>query len=368
MKRLFSIVLLSCIVLLTGCANNSGFKSVKEVGQLPESFEKIVADNIFHDVTAFEQRVLKTEIIDKNKENRTVSYRVRMMDLYGNDVVEYTCNADDAYHVTTLTATQDGGFLFVLGFRDYAYGQKQWASDNGFSSRVIKCDQFGNLQFDTPLNEIEGYALQYCFEKNEKFYFFGEKETLETKTTGVVSPTDIYMVILDKNGNLLKNKVIAGTDYDSLDAAEISGEAFLLSINSQSDDGDFSNSNSKGYGVDWVITVNDELEIIEKKKETGRDVFNEKIGEKDGVPVYKEDGFLKNYDAGEPNVFIDYGDFYLIVSENITGIYEDTPMMISSTWYYTETVYSGYDDNGKLLFRVAIDSSPDYDNWREDLS
>jgi len=68
-------------------------------------------------------------------------------------------------------------------------------------------------------------------------------------------------------------------------------------------------------------------------------------------------------DAGTPTAFIDYGDFFLIVSENNTGVYENTPPAVSSIWYYTETVYSGYDDSGKLLFRASVDSSPDYDNW-----
>ncbi len=52
-------------------------------------------------------------------------------------------------------------------------------------------------------------------------------------------------------------------------------------------------------------------------------------------------------------------DLYLMVSENRTGIY-DTPLAISSIWYYTETVYSAYDHNGKLLFRTSVDSTPDY--------
>ena len=77
--------------------------------------------------------------------------------------------------------------------------------------------------------------------------------------------------------------------------------------------------------------------------------------------MYISDAFLKEFDAGTPKVFINYGDFYLIVSENITGEYENTPPVISSIWYYTETVYSGYDNNGNLIFRTAVDSSPNYD-------
>ena len=50
----------------------------------------------------------------------------------------------------------------------------------------------------------------------------------------------------------------------------------------------------------------------------------------------------------------------MIVSENMIGEYEKTPEFISSLWYYTETVYSGYDYDGKLFFRASVDSTPDY--------
>ncbi len=368
------LVIFVCTLCLSGCSYNHSktyrdeLKNVEQVGQVPDEFKNVVNNNIFQGVTAFDGRLLKAEIFSVDKESKTVIQKIRMMDAYGKELGVYSCRSDDAYHVTTLTATDDGGFLFVLGFQDYAYGQDEWASDKGVASRVIKCDSYGNLQFDTPIDGIEGSALKYCFEKNGQFYLLGDVQTRETKNRGVYSPTDIYMAILDKTGKLLKSRCIAGSDFDSLDAVEISGNSFVLSCSSQSDDGDFAGSNSQGYSVDWVITVNDNLEISEKKKESGRDYFDYRIGEKNGVPVYKSNALLKGFDAGTPEAFIDYGDFYLVVSENNTGIYEKTPPMISSIWYYTETVYSAYDYNGKMIFRASVDSSPDYDTLAKEFA
>lgn len=362
-----------CFLLLSGCSDNSEAKDnsptihwdeskrVEQVGQISDEFKNIVENNVFYGITAFDGRLLKTEVCSNDEENQTVTQQVRMLDTYGNDLAAYTCSSDDAYHVTTLTATDDGGFLFVLGFEDYAYDQNIWASDKGFASHVIKCDKEGNLQFDTPFDGVEGSALRYCFEKNGQFYLFGTIQTPEMKTRGVYSPSDIYMVILDKNGAVLKSHCIAGSDYDSLNVAEVSDNYFLLSIRSQSDDGDFSGFDSNGRSTDWVITVDDDLEIIDKKLETGRAFNDYRIGEKDGVPVYMSNELLNGFDAGSPAAFIDYGDFYMIVSENITGIYENTPLVLSSIWYYTETVYSAYDYDGNLIFRASVDSSPDFD-------
>lgn len=367
------LTILLCVSILTGCADektetdinqtthNENYQKVEHVGQAPDVFEKVIENNVFKDITAFDGKLLKTEICAVNEESRTVTQKVQMMDIYGNELASYTVSSDDAYRIKTLTATDDGGFLFVLGFEDYAYSQCVWASDNGFASRIIKCDKDGNLHFNTSLDGVEGSALSFCFEKDGKFYFFGTIETPETKTQGVYSYTDVYMSVLDKNGSVLKSQCIAGSDFDSLYAAEYANNGFLLSVSSQSDDGDFANSNSNGYPVGWGITVSNDLEITEKKIDSGRDYFDTRIGEKEGRPVYKSDDFLKSFDAGTPRAFIDYGDFYLIVSENITGEYKNTPPVISRIWYYTESVYSGYDENDNLIFRTAVDSSPDYD-------
>ena len=115
--------------------------------------------------------------------------------------------------------------------------------------------------------------------------------------------------------------------------------------------------------MNWVFTVDDELQILQREKRSGREFFDYRMGEKDGKPVYKSDPLFDGFDAGSVQAYIDYGDFYLIVSENNTGIYENTPLWISSTWYYRETVYSAYDNSGKLIFRTAVDSSPDYDSF-----
>ncbi|MBQ3490613.1 MAG: hypothetical protein IJA86_08485 [Clostridia bacterium] len=362
------IAVLMCVSVLSGCTENAPkydpneLKSMDPVGEVPESLKQIIENDIFNGVTAFDGRLLKAETIDKDKENRTVTHQVLMMDLYGKTQASYTCASDDAYHIKTLTATEDGGFLFVLGFTDYAYSKNEWASDHGYASRVIKCDKDGNLQFEMVFDGVEGSALNDCFEKNGSFYFFGTIQTAETQKTGVHSPTDIYMTVIDGNGMVLKTKCIAGSDYDRLDTAEISNDSFVLSISAQSDDGDFTGSESNGYLLDWVFTVDENLEIIGKEKKSGRDFLDTRIGEKDGIPIYQSDSLLENFDAGTPQAFIDYGDFYLIVSSNATGVYENTPLTISSIWLYWETVYSAYDNNGELIFRATVDSTPDYDS------
>ena len=169
------------------------------------------------------------------------------------------------------------------------------------------------------------------------------------------------MAILDQQGRLIKNATVAGSDYDRLHAVESIENGFRLSVSSQSDDGNFLGSDSNGYPADWLFCVDHDLKIVEGEQKSGRSLLDRMIGERDGAPIYQSDFSSKDSVVGSPSSFIDYGSFYLVVSERVTGTYENTPPMISSIWHYTETVYSFYDNDGNLIFRDAVDSSPDFD-------
>ena len=373
MKRFFFILILiiSVLTVFSGCNDRDSSDKptgpVAPVGIVPRDFKDIIENNTFYNIHAFESRLLKTEVCTDNAEAKTLLHTVIMMDLYGNEIARYSISSPRSYEITALTVTDDGGFLFVLGFQDfYNFENSQWESENGFSSRVIKCDKNGNPIFDTPFTDIDGYALEYCLEKNGQYYFFGSYQTPHSKKTGIYSPTDVYMAILNQNGEILNTKCIKGSDFDNLEGVKEYEDGFILYVKSQSDDGAYEGSGSNGYPVKWVFTVNGNLEITEMENNGNNYFSGYRVGEKDGDPVYRTSDFLKGFDAGMITSYIDYGRFYLIVSENVTGTYTNQPPYISFIWHYTETVYSAYDLNGKLIFRASVDSSPDYDSMVED--
>ncbi len=333
---------------------------VEQFGEVPDEFKDIIAENLFSNITVSRGRLLEDETYASNVEY-TRAYKVTMMDNYGKELASYEFTSNFAYRVVSMTATDDGGFMFLLDFQDMAIDEDEWASDGGYRPRLIKCDKNGGLVFDT---ELESTSASFCFEADGKYYVFGSTETPETDNRGVYSPTDIYAAALDKNGRITKSLLIAGSDYDSLTAAERGGEGFVLSISAQSDDGDFAGSDSGGYPVDWVFTLDGELEITGKEKKTGRALMDTVIGEKDGAPLYKS-SFEYDPDLGSPEAYIEYGDFYLVVSEHITGTYENQPTYLNTVWNYSETVYSAYDKNDEPIFRASVDSSPDYDSLIE---
>lgn len=385
MIRIFSrrgwLALLLCL-LLVGCSTApqpsapyvsysvevSTLPSV-EVSQVPDEVatlgETLVRDNVFYDAVAFSDRLLRTEVTAHDEAARTREHRVWMMDPYGETLGEYRFSAEEAYSVRTLTATEDGGFLFVLGFSDLQYGQGTWAGEGGYASRVIHCDSSGALLFDTEFPQVKGGALDFCIEAEGRYYFFGDVETPETDVTGIASPSDIALWILDGKGNLLQQKVIAGSDFENLLQVEQRDGNFVLSLWSQSTDGDFVGSSGGGYPVDWVFTLDKDLNILDGKEQSGRDFSDDRIGFSRGKALHVSDF---NEDVpGTPTAYVDYGDYYLLVWEHITGEYEHTPPTISAIWHTWETVYSFYSREGELIYQAAVDSTPDYgrimDEW-----
>ena len=329
---------------------------IEPYGTVPPEFQDIIKNNYFgSNVKAFSDRLIKTEQTLKAGENDKMTARIIMTDLYGAPLAQREVILEDYYSIETAIVTSDGGFLYAIGYGGYSAPQ----TGNDFSSRVIKCDSSGNVQFDTELDGIRGSALYYCIEDGDRYYFFGTNHEYVYEMRDL---RDIHIAVLNASGELIKTRTIGGSKEDYLSSVGISPDGFFeLSTRSDSFDGDYS-----GIGIynsmadDIIFSVDRDLNIVKKKVQDywRNQADKTRIGEKDGSAVLRSDPLFDGFDAGTPNVYIDYGDFYLIVSNHITGPYPYQPPQISSIWYCYETVYSAYDTNGTLLFRSAVDIIP----------
>ena len=339
---------------------------IEPYGTVPPEFQDIIKNNYFgSNVKAFSDRLIKTEQTLKAGENDKMTARIIMTDLYGAPLAQREVILEDYCSIETAIVTSDGGFLYAIGYGGYSAPQ----TGNDFSSRVIKCDSSGNVQFDTELDGIRGSALYYCIEDGDRYYFFGTNHEYVYEMRDL---RDIHIAVLNASGELIKTRTIGGSKEDYLSSVGISPDGFFeLSTRSDSFDGDYS-----GIGIynsmadDIIFSVDRDLNIVKKKVQDywRNQADKTRIGEKDGSSVLRSDPLFDGFDAGTPNVYIDYGDFYLIVSNHITGPYPYQPPQISSIWYCYETVYSAYDTNGTLLFRSAVDDLPYSEYFREAFS
>ena len=343
MKKMWMGTILLCLLALL-CACGIGereaadYAPVKPVGEVPPEFAEIVAENRFGNARWVGDKLV---VVDSH---------LKWLDMAGNVVAAYEIPTGN-YRLKdeALLATSDGGMLIALGFEDRYVSEKEaWASEGGFASRVIKLDATANVEWTTGLEGVEGMMLRNCFETADGYCFLGEQQTPEPKRLGVHSRTDLSVLSLDKQGQLTAVKTFGGSDYDEFWRAEQIGDGFAIYALSQSNDGLFENSLPEGeHSECWKITLDGQFNVVNMER-VEFDLLKQNL-----------------YSAGEP-LTLDYGDFTLVVAVNITGVYEDQPLALSMIWHTYETVYSAYQD-GKLLWRAAVDSSPNYDAMVEGL-
>lgn len=367
---LIALLLILSLGFLPGCtpekesvAYQPEYKPVKQVGTVPDAWTDVVAQNRLGSVR-FTRGGLFT------CEEREDGALIRRLDHMGNELA--VCEVEGRYfRVSQVIGTSDGGFLGVLGFSDRwlsGASEGKMASDDGILSRVVKCAADGDIEWTADLLNMEGSMFQVCFESEDGYVFIGDRQTPETRRRGVHSPNDLSFLRLDHQGNFVMIRTIGGSDYDSLLRAIQSEDGYVVYGSVQSRDGDF--SFLAGHGLHPIcvrIRLDRELNVLDITESDRRPDYGDPIGTLNGQFIYAREGIMEGYDAGFPFLVLDEGADYLVVSRNETGVYEHKPPFISAIWCYEETVYSAFDKSGKLLWRTAVDSSPDYDALLEEI-
>jgi hypothetical protein len=346
----------------TGTTTNEELAPVTWVGVVPEDYEQVVAENRFGGVEASGGRLLRstmdgsTLVIEELNNLGNVQAQVILPDM----------DLGDGRISVHVISTSDGGFLVVSGFVEYEMADGSWASDGGVWSTIVKCNSNGDVEWTYIAENCTEKMLQYTLTCMDGYLFFGEVETPSTKRRGISSPSDIFMMKLNNSGECVETVVVGGSDYDWISSLTQSDELWILYVRAQSTDGDFAiDQHLDTTGTYWQICVDDALNVkgIEPIDRNDEPPYNSRlIGMIDDETIYDTDPRFADFDAGYLELVVDCGDFYLVVSSHNTGEYENTPVYINSIWYYTEAVYSAYDKSNTLLWRAAVDTSPDYDN------
>lgn len=243
--------------------------------------------------------------------------------VYGKNCVFEEISADDSWSVVrydyngnvksktqnishngTLTPLDDGGFLWWIGYYpDRYYALQCYGTD-------------GAQKWEHIFDKEHIYWFSDCIEYCDVYYLFG---TIKEENSG----TDVYCCAFAKDGTLLKETRIGGSDFDEIGYVEPQEDGFLILGRSQSRDGDFPLS-PDGYYRAFVGTMNTslELEIITVSNEYSF-VHSSREGYYGGKPaysVYLSDEKLFDHTFPYPQEVIDgdrvfdYKDGYVLVS------------------------------------------------------
>ncbi len=346
MKRLMLVcVMMLCLVLLSGWndarADRLGVGlPVEPVGIVPEPFVEIVENNLFDAVAFYGSGLFVVN------DNDDVTVTIHKMDEYGH-ILSSSTITKDGLRLVNILGISDGGYLVTMGFDDFE-------EKNILPSKLIKFDTNGITEWICPLEGINTYMLRYLFETDEGFYIIGNLEKAETKIPGVFSPTDVAYIRVSPEGTQLETKALGGTRYDILLSAKADQDGFLLCVQVLSQDGDFAEWCEPGTGSPYLMVMVDrEFQIVNSARVSEQEAYKTTaapIGFYHGEPVYDQRGILAEFDIGVPKLFIDYGEYYLVVSyQYIEPAEDDEPWII-------ETIYSAYDQSGVLLWRATNQS------------
>ncbi len=323
---------------------------IEHVGEIPASFKEIVSKDIFGSGDISGERVIKMQVGESSTD-------FKAYDIYGKELAEFSFDDENSSHSTQLYPVSGDCYIAVSCFFDHYISEKEgWASEDESISKTTvftkynaSGDVIAQTATDAPL-----YLYPYAFFERDKGYLLvAECENIETRTPGLHGYTDIVIFKLDRECNITKIKTIVGSDYDSLSriGAEYSDDILRLYIRAQSSDGDYP---ADGF---WIFDLDRDLEIIQKTATEHKDIPDKALGTVGGKAIRDITELDPDFDAGSVSSIIEYDDFVLVVSTHNTGVYEKMPIYVSSIWFYTETVYSAYSKDGKLLWRSAVDST-----------
>lgn len=159
--------------------------------------------------------------------------------------------------VNNLIACPDGGFLFSVSSYPFYDG-------SGFDfekSFIVKCDGQGNVIWEKDFDNYSGELLHSLFiTENEEIIAAGQWRTVNGKQS-MEGADDIVVTRLDKDGNILKQKVFGGSDFDSLYSALYDkGLGIVIDGRSQSKDGDFAIDKDES-GRDFIACIDKDLDL-----------------------------------------------------------------------------------------------------------
>ena len=360
MKKMLLCLLMACQLLWVSVCEaeyweEREFVRVTPVGETPAEFVERLEAARLSDACPVGENFVSTR-----------ADRIAWLDKHGATLADCSFMYDPTLYVQekAITATSDGGLLFTRNFSDrYQSETGRWASEDGVASQVIKLDAAGNVAWQVELVDVQGLMLAQCIETSEGYVFFGARETPETKSLGVGSPTDLTVLLLDKRGQAVSLTTFGGSDFDMFYRAEKVDGGYAIYALAQSNDGIFENTLEEGMvNASWKLTINEQFELVDMEKVSYEALYGpEVLGYVDGQPVCEDDPRVLANSAGTPLQVIDYGDMYLIISRNITGVDERIPAYVNMVYYRYETVYSAWQD-GELLWRAVTGNHSDYDD------
>jgi hypothetical protein len=169
--------------------------------------------------------------------------------------------------------TLDGGFLAV-GHATSTDGDVK-SNDGGVDAWVVKLDRDGNIEWEKTYGGSEQESFTDVTPTWDGFILIGSTTSDDGDVSNYHGGSDMWVVKINNNGILQWQKTLGGSDYEEAReiASAING-VYLITGVTNSNDGDVTGNHGLGDG--WVITIDENGKMLKQKTYGGSntDVLN----------------------------------------------------------------------------------------------
>ena len=316
---------------------------------------------------------------------------------------------------TTLVPTPDG-FLLLAAVPETQWGDGRWETLDPVLARY---DAQGKELWRQREPKLLGAGKRSVFYlKSGNILLVGDPEKPETRQVGEGSPRHISLSLRDGNGKLLQEKSYGSGGFDTLYAAEyLPGTGTALVADLQSGDVTLGSGTQmfcvddtlalrwkfspqgEGYyersalaadgeafhllgidgsydkiGADGKAAFHIQLAPQGESRLIGASAHGMAVQTGNEIRFYRGETVTRSLPfegvslehglrapGGRAQAIADTDCGFVIAAKVYTGMV-NAPPTVSALWYSTELQYTGYDEAGKLLWRVAVDTTPP--EWR----
>ena len=159
----------------------------------------------------------------------------------------------------SLELTPDGGYILAGESTSNISGDKSDNSRGMDDFWIVKINSSGNVEWDKTIGGSDSESFPQIRVFNNGYYICGESwsNISGDKTESSKGETDYWLLKLDTSGNIVWQKTIGGSSYDSFTSMAITsdGGCALGGYSDSNISGD-KTENSRGYDDYWIVKLN----------------------------------------------------------------------------------------------------------------
>ena len=186
-------------------------------------------------------------------------------------------NALDDLH--SIELTPDGGFIACGESTSDISGDKTENSRGLDDYWIVKLDASGNVEWDKTIGGSDSESFPQIRVSNDSYLISGDSWSNISgyKTENAIGEDDYWLLKLDLSGNIIWQKTIGGSSYDSFSTMALTHDGgCILGGYSDSNISGNKTENSKGGFDFWIVKLDSSGDIVWDKTigGSGTDVLN----------------------------------------------------------------------------------------------